>query len=189
MNMSCECSSCSQCCRANSLFWVYMLGLAGAFVSLLFFFWQYPGTLTKFVGPSGYDYQFMSHGSDLQIYKDNLLIASNINHSNNALTFGDIDDLRQAHCRGTSLLWTMLVSGFLGAMLLFSLMINDPGRFICCSFQQSAVPPKPVPPKPMPPVPMPIINAQASTTTSAAGTSPASAATTTATATTGAKLA
>lgn len=183
MDMSCECSSCSQCCHANSLFWVYMLGLAGTFVSLFFFFWQYPGTLTKFVGPSGDDYQFVSNtGSDLYIYQNNLLVSGPV-----TLSSPDIDDLRQARCRGTSLLWTILSIGFLGAMLLLSLMITDPSRFICCSFQQSAVPPKPMPPKPMPPVPMPIINGQASTTTSAAGTSPASAATTTAT--TGAKLA
>jgi hypothetical protein len=178
MDMSCECSSCSQCCHVNSLFWVHMLGIAGAFVSLFFFFWQYPGTLTKFVGPSGDDYQFVSNGTDLLIYKDRLLVSGPVPLSSSDI----VDDLRHAHCRGTSLLWTMLVGGFLGAMLLFSLMINAPSRFICCNFQQSAVPPKP-----MPPVPMPIINAQASTTTTTSGTSPASAATTTAT--TGAKLA
>lgn len=172
MEMSCGCSSCSQCCHANSLFWVYMLGIAGTFVSLFFFFWQYAGTLTQFTGPDGDDYKFVANGGDLSIYKDNLLIASNINLVNNGITTENINDLRRARCRGTALLWTILVSGFLGALLLLSLMVTNPSKFICCSLQHPAAPLHPVPP-----VPMPLMRAQTSTTTVPAAPTPTAATT------------
>ncbi len=124
--------ACSKCCTVNSLFWVYMLGLAGTFASLFFFFWQYPGTLTQFMGPKGESYAFTEGDSgELLIFRDNLLIGAGTLNSSEYIT-----DIRKGRCRGTSLLWTMLISGFLGVLWLLWLFVQGPQRFICCSLQQ-----------------------------------------------------
>jgi hypothetical protein len=115
-----------------------MLGLAGSFASLFFFFWQYPGTLTQFMGPKGEDYKFVANANEdeISIYRDNVLIASGINNANTGITSDDIKDLRRAKCRGTTLLWTMLIGGLLSVLFLLWWIVNCPNRFVCCSLQQ-----------------------------------------------------
>jgi hypothetical protein len=135
--MSCGCPSCAKCCTVTPLFWLYMSGLAGTFASLFLFFWQYPGTLTQFRGPREEGYIFVDDGNGaLAIYRDNVLIASGINDSNNGLEADEINDLRQAHCRGTSLLWTTLIGGLLSTLFLLWWIVQNPDRFVCCSLRQ-----------------------------------------------------
>lgn len=125
---------CTKCCTVTPLFWVYMLGLAGTFASLFFFFWQYPGTLTQFSGPREEAYNFVDNGNNtLSIYRDNVLITSGIAMSSDGI---DLTDLRRASCGGTSLLWTMLISGFLSVLWLLWWFVDCPNRFICCNLQQ-----------------------------------------------------
>ncbi len=132
------CTSCAKCCTVNMLFWVYVLGIAGVFASLFFFFWQHAGTLTQFRGPKDEGYFFASSGSDtaLSIYRGNVLIASGIDASNNGLTTDNIIDLRQARCRGTSFLWTILIGGLASVLFFLWWFVDCPNRFICCSLQQ-----------------------------------------------------
>lgn len=129
--MSYGCSSCTKCCTVTPLFWVYTLGLAGTFASLFLFFWQYPGTLTQFMGPKEEGYLFVDDGGTLSIYRDGIVIASGIEMSSD-----DLPDLRRARCRGTSLLWTMLIGGLLSVLFFLWWFVGCPNRFICCSLQQ-----------------------------------------------------
>lgn len=130
----CSVDCCSNCCTVTPLFWVYMLGIAGVFTSLFFFFWQYPGTLTQFVGPKEEGYAFTDNGDGgFYVFRDNLLVGQGaMNDSDGA----DLADLRHARCRGTSLLWTMLVAGLLSVLFLLWWFVDCPNRFICCSLQQ-----------------------------------------------------
>ena len=139
MSYGCGChdcctNCCQNCCTVTPLFWVYMLGIAGAFVSLFFFFWQYPGTLTQFKGPKEEGYVFADDGTGsgtFLVFRDNLLIGQGALQSSD-----DLPDLRHARCRGTSLLWTMLISGFLGVLWLLWWFVQCPNRFVCCSLSQ-----------------------------------------------------
>lgn len=171
MSYGCGCQDCcSQCCRVNLLFWVYVLGIAGTFASLFFFFWQYAGTLTQFRGPKDEGYFFASSGSDteLSIYRNGVVIASGIDFADNGITTDSIIDLRQARCRGTSLLWTMLLGGLFSVLLLLWWFVECPNRFICCSLQQpyealqrqQGIPG-------MPPMPMPMMKTAPMPTTMA----------------------
>ena len=165
MSYGCGCQDCCtdcchNCCTVTPLFWIYILGIAGAFVSLFFFFWQYPGTLTQFKGPKEEGYAFVEDGQgpgSFAVIRDGLLVG------NGALFLSDeLPDLRHARCRGTSLLWTMLIGGFLGALWLLWLFVQCPNRFICCSLQQpymemrSQLYPNATPAKQMVQQPMPV---------------------------------
>ena len=134
--MSYGCSFCTPPCATpctfTPMFWIQMLSISGLFASLFLFFWQYPGTLTQIMGPKNKKYTFTSNtdGTELSIYRDNILITT---VGSDAIAPDDINDLRQAGCRGTTLLWLILFCGLFGSLFFLWSLRCKPKKFVCCS--------------------------------------------------------